>query len=418
LEKQKSLMTVAPLFLVLFIDGMGLSLLFPVLNSIIIDPHSDFLPSSMGLGMRDLLYGFTIGIFMICWFFGAAILGDLSDSTGRKKALLICLLGAFFGYILSAVAVVEHSLTFLIIGRVIAGFTAGSQPIAQAAIVDISPPERKARNIGFILLSLCLGFVVGPITGGFLSDNSFVSWFSFSTPLYFAAIISLLNAIFLWFVFKETFYRTEKIKIQFTRAIHIFISAFKHHRIRKLSIVFFIMILGWSNFFTFISMFALERYHFSPLRVSLLLAVLGVGFSIGCGFLVDYFVNRFYMKWIIVFSLFIVAFCMWLVIRIYDSTPLWILMLPIGTGIALAYSALVTLFSNQVNENEQGWVMGVSGSIMALCFGISSLLTGYLAHFGVNLPIYLATIGIAVSAMGMLIIPRNAIEPDQQFISY
>nr|WP_273700676.1 MFS transporter [Coxiella burnetii] len=146
---------------------MGLSLLFPVLNAIIIDNHSNFLPAATTLATRDFLYGLTVGIFMICWFFGAAILGDLSDTVGRKKALLVCLIGSFLGYLLSAFAVGIHSLTFLILGRVIAGFTAGSQPIAQAAIVDVSSEAHKARNIGLILLAISLGLSSGPSLGVF-----------------------------------------------------------------------------------------------------------------------------------------------------------------------------------------------------------------------------------------------------------
>ncbi|WP_251365975.1 hypothetical protein [Coxiella-like endosymbiont of Rhipicephalus sanguineus] len=44
-----------PLFLVLFIDGMSLSLLFLVLNAIIIDTHSDFLSAATSLATRDFL---------------------------------------------------------------------------------------------------------------------------------------------------------------------------------------------------------------------------------------------------------------------------------------------------------------------------------------------------------------------------
>src|SRR3990167_1409043 len=106
MSKYRTLVAIAPLFLVLFIDGMGLSLLFPVLNSIIIDTNSNFLPATLSMPTRNFLYGLTVGIFMICWFFGAAILGDLSDTVGRKKALMICLIGSFFGYLLSAMAVV------------------------------------------------------------------------------------------------------------------------------------------------------------------------------------------------------------------------------------------------------------------------------------------------------------------------
>src|SRR3990167_1417825 len=249
---------------------------------------------------------------MICWFFGAAFLGDLSDMIGRKKALMICLMGSFLGYLLSAFAVLAHSLLFLIIGRVVAGFTAGSQPIARAAIVDISEPEHKARNIGLILLALSLGFVFGPIIGGVLSDSQLIRWLNFSTPLYFASLISLLNAILLWWLFQETFYRTGKIRIKLHHAIHIFISAFQHKKVRNLSLVFLVMIFGWSNFFTFVPMFALKRYEFTPLMVSLLLADMWIGFSIGCGFLVDFFANRFSMKYVVVTSFFLASLVMFI----------------------------------------------------------------------------------------------------------
>ncbi|WP_264769857.1 hypothetical protein [Coxiella burnetii] len=49
---------------------------------------------------------------------------------------------------------------------------------------------------------------------------------------------------------------------------------------RKLSIVLLVMIYGWSNFFSFIAMFVLHRYGFTPLKISLLLADMGIGFSI------------------------------------------------------------------------------------------------------------------------------------------
>ncbi len=129
---QKSLARVSPLFLVLFIDGMGLSLLFPIIDSLIIDPSSPFLPALTTLSYREFLYGLVVGIYMICWFFGASIMGDLSDTAGRKKTLIICLSGACIGYALSGVAVTVENIYLLILGRIMAGFTAGSQPIAQA----------------------------------------------------------------------------------------------------------------------------------------------------------------------------------------------------------------------------------------------------------------------------------------------
>ena len=403
----RSLVHVAPLFLVLFIDSMGLGLLFPILNSVIIDPTVSFLSSGATLFTRDFLYGLVVSVFMLSWFFGAAILGDLSDLSGRKKALMICLLGAFFGYFLSAIAILYRSVSTLIISRIIAGFTAGSQPIAQAAIVDVSSDENKARNIGYILLAVSLGFVCGPILGGVLSDSNLVYWFTFSTPLYFAAIISLLNAVLLWLFFHETHVVTEKFQIKLHRAVSIFISAFTNKKVRNLSVVLLVMIVGWSNFFTFISMYVLHKFNFDPLKVSMFLAVMGIGFSIGCGFLVEY-LDRFFSLKITACASFIVCSLSILFLVMFGNELLsWVLVLTTGAGMAVGYSDLITLFSNQVSEDKQGWVMGVTGSIMALCFGITSLLTGFFADLSMNLPLYIAGLGVAASAIILLMIKVN-----------
>ncbi|RAP35678.1 MFS transporter [Legionella quinlivanii] len=405
MTKQKSLTAILPLFLVLFIDGMGLGLLFPILNAIIIEPGSGFLPASLSEGMRDFYYGLTIGIFMLCWFFGAAVLGDLSDNVGRKKSLMICLVGAFLGYLLSAIAIMYSSFWALILGRMIAGFTAGSQPIAQAAIVDVSSEDNKARNIGWILLAVSLGFVLGPVFGGLLSDSRLVSWFNFSTPMYFAAAISLFNAIILAFSFKETFTAgNEKINIRWHHSINIIISAFKHPKIAKYSVVLLIMIFGWSNYFSFIPMYLFQYYHYSVMENSFFLAFMGLGFSIGCGYIVDFCTRRFEYNRVVIIGLLITASQVLIMLLAGEAWVAWTATFIIGISLSVAYSVLLTIFSHLVSAREQGWVMGVTGSIMALCFGLTSLFTGMIAQVGASLPMLLAVGGLTFSAWVLWIV--------------
>jgi len=402
MEQQKdSFLVMGPLFLVLFIDGMGLSLLFPLLNAIIVDPASHFLASHPTQAMRDFMYGFIVSIFMLCWFFGAAILGDLSDSIGRKKALMICLLGSFVGYFLSAIGIIYHSVTVLVIGRIIAGFTAGSQPIAQAAIIDVSSQLHKTRNIAFILLAVSLGFVVGPILGALLSSPSLISWFNYSTPLYFASAISLFNAIALYFLFNETFTDTKPVNIKVTHAIKVFTSAFTHPKIRTLSSIFLVMLIGWSTYFSFISMFLLKRYHYTPIDVNMFLAVMAIGFSIGCGFLVDYCAHRFKLTSTVYVSYLLTSVAIGLTIFIDSAIVTTICGLFAGMGVAVGYSTNLSMFSSQVDEHEQGWVMGVTGAIMALCFGVSTLAVGAIANYSVNLPMIIAGVPMFISAVMM-----------------
>lgn len=388
----------APLFLVLFIDSMGLGLVFPILNTLIFSPDAHFVSDTFNENTRNLIYGLTISVFMFCWFFGAAFLGDLSDQIGRKKSLMICLVGAMIGYVFSAIGVLINSYIVLLIGRIVAGFTAGSQSIAQAAIVDISTPEHKARNLGMILFFTSLGFAFGPIVGGILSDHDLYHGFNFAMPFYFAAGISLLNAILLQLFFHETFSHIHQIKIKIYHAFEIFVSAFKHEKIRELSIIFLVMIFGWSSYYSFIPMYLLKLYHFSALRMGMFMGLMGVGFGIGTGFLVDQFTRRFSLKNCVIGSALLVSLLSLLTVMIPSEWTVWVFMFLLSMAMALACSTILTLFSNQVDADSQGWVMGITGAIMSFAFGINCLLMGLLAGVRPHLPILLTTISLALSA--------------------
>ncbi len=390
-----------PLLLVLFIDGMGLGLVIPVLNGLIFDPDSHFLPNvSYSPFMYNVIYGSVIGIFMLCWFFGAAILGDLSDQIGRKKSLIICLVGAFLSYLLSAVSVTYHSLILFIIGRMVAGFTSGSQPIAQAAIIDLSTKETKSRNIGYILLALSLGFIFGPLIGGVLADHRIVSWFDFATPFYFASLISFLNILLLMWLFKETYVsEVTTFKIKIYEAVNIFISAFQHKKVRVLSILFFIFIFGWSSFYSFISVYLYKTYEFNSSYISFYLTLMGVGFGIGNGFIANYLAKKFDLMAIFIGSSLLTGIIIFLMMVFPSLWFVWLMVAPIACFVSTAYVSILTLFSNQVDDASQGWVMGITGSILAFVWGLNGVTVGLLAGFNVAYPIYISALCLGVTAV-------------------
>lgn len=398
MRKKFHFIKLLPLFLVIVIDSMGLGILFPIMSDLLINPHTPFLPAMTSGFTRELLYGITVGIYMIAWFFGSAILGDVSDGIGRKKSLMICLLGAGFGYVISAGAILAHSLVFLIIGRVIAGFTAGSQPIAQAAIVDVSTDDTRARNIAFVLLANSLGFLIGPFCGGILSDVNLVSWFNDATPLFFAGILSFFNCLLLYFAFHETFTKLRAVKVRMTYAVSIFKDAFASKRIRMLSVVLFIETVGWSDYYTFISQLLLRRFHYSVTEISFFLAVMAAGFSVGFGFIVDFCAKRFPLKKSAVISMLIAAGFFIVTAVSPSAMPLWIIVICVGLTASVYYSLIITLFSKQVRDDEQGWVMGITNAVGALSFGVSAISTGFAADFGPAVPIYLGALMLFCAA--------------------
>lgn len=397
-SNKKFFLAASPLFLILFIDSMGLGLVVPLLNELIINPDTGFFANNYSSNFRNFMFGSTMGIFMLAWFFGASFLGDLSDQIGRKKSLMICLAGAFLGYLLSAIAVMLDSFSLLLLGRIVAGFTAGSQAIAQATIVDISPPEHKARNLGLILFFMSLGFIFGPLLGGLFSNKNLVSWFDYTMPFYFAALLSLLNMILLGLFFHETFTHTHKIKLKLYHAIDIFISAFRHEKIRVLSIILLIMVFGWSGFYSFISMYLLREYNFDTLQISLYMALMGLGFGIGTGLLVDYCTRSFSLRNNVIVGSLVGAAAALITVGIHSPWLVWFAVLPLAIAMSVVYSVLLTIFSNQVDADSQGWIMGITGAIMAAAFGVNGIIVGLLADISPKIPLILTVIGLTATA--------------------
>ena len=388
-----------PLLLVLFIDSMGMGLFFPVLSSLIINPSLHFLAGDYSIEKRQFIYGVIISIYMFCWFFGAAILGDVSDFIGRKKSLLICLGGAVLGYIVAGISIAIHSIALMIIGRLIAGFTAGSQAIAQAAIVDISNAGNKSRNMSWMVLTLSLGFLMGPILGGMLSSPELISWFNYTIPMYFAAFISLLNMVLLSYLFNETFIPTKKFVLNWLRAIDVFISAFKHRRVRNLSIVLLFMEIGWGAYFSFIVTFMVNLFHFTALQSGLFLSLVALGFSGGSGILVPLCLKWMSLRQAVVIH-FIIAAAMIFIMVITQSLHIALIVgFIVGANIAVCYSNLLTLLSNQVSPEEQGWVMGMTGSVGALCFAVTSLLGSVVSFLGLSAPMIIGAVALFIGGI-------------------
>ena len=97
------------LLFVVFVDLIGQGLVFPIINSLIMDPASGFLPQHVSSAQRHVDYGLVIGIFFLAWFLGVVYVAKLSDSIGRKNALLICLGGALAGYAITIVSLLVFS---------------------------------------------------------------------------------------------------------------------------------------------------------------------------------------------------------------------------------------------------------------------------------------------------------------------
>lgn len=206
----------ASLLLVVFIDVMGFGLILPIFNTILLDPSQTFLPHDTTTATRQFNYGLVIAIFFVFYFLGAAFIAKMSDYIGRKQGIMICLTGALAGYVLTVVSLYTSSFLLLILGRAVSGFTTANQPIAQAALIDISSDDQeKSKNLGMIVAASAVGLLGGPLISGLLSDKSLLgSYASLELPFYAAVVLVLFNmALIMGFFFEPGFKRKKSISV-------------------------------------------------------------------------------------------------------------------------------------------------------------------------------------------------------------
>jgi DHA1 family tetracycline resistance protein-like MFS transporter len=382
----------------IFVDMLGYGILIPIIPQLLGNQNSVFsiLPASMSIGDGYILLGFLVGIYPFMQFLATPILGQLSDKFGRRKVLAIALSGTCLSYFAFAIGVLTRNIPLLFLSRGFDGLTGGNISVAQASIADISTPETRARNFGFIGAAFGLGLIIGPYIGGRLSDPNFVSWFNPATPFWFAGGLSLINVLSVIFLFPETLTGLRsKVKIQWLKSVRNIIAAYSMKALRAPFVSSFLFQAGFSFFTTFFSIYLIRKFYFTQGNIGDLFAYIGlwVVFS-------QALVNSNISKWfkegtILKFSLFALAGATALFFAPSSGYGLLYITPFFAIFIGLVQANFLSLISGSVGQHNQGEILGVNSSINTLAQSLPPILSGYIAAFITpNAPIIVASISI------------------------
>ena len=341
------------IFSVVLLDVIGLAILMPV-QAYIVRQYSD---EAIMVAMIPVLYAGA-------QFFAAPLLGKLSDRYGRRPVLLISILGSALGYFLFGFG---GALWVLFLSRLIDGFTAGNASTASAYVADVTPPQDRAKNFGFIGMAYGLGFILGPTLGGLLSQ------ISLNAPAYAAGLLSLLSAVVGYFILPESLPKEKREKTPPQLGdLNPFASAFE--MLRRPSVggllitqCLFFFVFNGNN--SIVPVFMIEKFAVQPWQLAVLFAVGGITMAVMQGGLVGPLVRRFGEKPLAVNSLLLQALA---AIGMVGVPALWMLY-PVGVinslGTGLIWPTLGALLANSVSYDEQGKVSGVGtalGSLMSV----------------------------------------------------
>src|SRR5579885_3067709 len=135
--------------------------------------------------------------------------GWLAGRFGRKNLLMLAVTGFTAASFACGLA---PSLGALIIFRVIQGACGGGlQPLSQAILLESFPPQKRGQAMAFWALGIVVAPMLGPVLGGWLTDNYSWRWvFYINVPIGVIAIL-LTQA----FIFDPSYLRQKIVKVDY-----------------------------------------------------------------------------------------------------------------------------------------------------------------------------------------------------------
>ncbi|HMT08448.1 MAG TPA: MFS transporter [Pyrinomonadaceae bacterium] len=355
------------IFVTIFIDLIGFGMVIPILPFYAETPPFNATPFEIGI---------LFSIYSWMQFFFSPILGRLSDIYGRRPILFISLLGSAIGYFCIGWA---GSLAMVFAGRVIGGVTGGNISTAQAYIADVTTKENRAKGMGLFGAAFGLGFILGPAIAGILSR------YGVHVPFYFAAALSFVNAIALYFVLPESVTDEMRSNMPERRGrVAEMLESFGEKQFALINLVYFLLVTSFSILTYAFVLFTAFRYGLNAEQNGYLFLFVGVISVVAQGVVFGPLVRRFGEPRLVV------AGCITMVLSLFAYPFLG----PLSGGIALllfvtatlsfgnsmASPSLTSLASKVSAESEQGKALGIVQSIASLARAIGPMIGGVLLN--------------------------------------
>lgn len=356
------------IFVTMLIDVIGWGIIIPVIPGLIEELISGDISEAAKVG------GWLTFSYAITQFLFAPIVGNLSDKFGRRPIILISLFGFTLDYLLLAFA---PTITWLFIGRIIAGITGASITTASAYIADISTPENRAKNFGMIGAAFGLGFIIGPVIGGILGQ------YGARIPFYATAILCFLNFLYGYFILPESLSEENRRPFELKRAnpVGSFMHLKKYPSLINLVLATFILYVAFHAVQTNWSYFTMYKFDWNEGMVGISLGAIGLLVALVQGVLIRWINPILGNEKSIYTGFFMYSLGMLLFAFASESWMMFAFLIPYCLG-GIAGPALQAVISIQVPSSEQGEIQGTLTSVMSASAIVGPpLMTGIFYYF-------------------------------------
>jgi multidrug resistance protein len=376
------------LFFTVFVDLIGFGIVLPLLPI-----YAD------QIGASGTQIGLLVVSYSIAQLFFAPIWGRLSDRFGRRRILIIGLLGSAASYLVFAFA---GSIAILLLSRILAGVGGANISVAQAYVADITSPEERSGKLGILGSAFALGFVFGPALGGILAP------IAPELPGLVASALCAINAVLAIFFLTESLpahLRTGRAsRVASGRGLRLG-DLLQRRDILLLLTLSFLFTAAFAVMHPTFALLVSGQFGLSATAVGWLFALLGFVSAMTQGVLVPTLSRRIGEAAIVRSCALPLALGLALVGVTSSFSILIVGTSLMGFGIGASMPALTGLLSRMAPAERQGGSLGIGQSASALARIAGPLLGGVLWDLGGASWTYLAGSALALLAgLGSLIL--------------
>lgn len=267
-----------------------------------------------GVSAHSISY--AIVLFAFFSFLFGPILGQLSDKFGRKKILLLCIIGSFISSLMMSMSAL---FWVFLLGRVINGISWGNMSIIQSMMNDISKTkEERMHNMWILGWLFGMWFIIGPIIGALLLPY----WVK--APFWLMTGLSIVEIIMIMVFLTETNHHINEIKKIDFNPLKTIIKYIKKKEVSIFLVSFFILISSFAMYQGMFTVFLHKHFWVPGSYSGYIMAGIGLGIAINQAFLL----KRFWMKYFSLKQLFLITnfwiFIIFWLLSVINTLPLFL----------------------------------------------------------------------------------------------
>lgn len=374
----------ACLIAVPMVHGIGQSLIFAILPTVARD-----------IGITANAVGLIYMLPAVAWSLITAWWGHQCDRWDRKPILLLSVLGFAFSLLIFGFSAAGAYAgwygagtlwALILVSRLLySAMSSGALPAAQAYVIELSPPSRRAVSIGRLTASWNFGSLLGPGVIGVLT------WFGVLTPLFATACLALL----VWFTVRRV------LPSQYPQRTGNRISRLSvfDPRIRSVLLIGFCGSIAQATLLQTLGYYFMDQLGVSTadaprvVGVALMLAALATLFS------QTVLVPRLTaVPWRLEMLGLLISFCAFAGLALSGTIgQAWLTTIACGLGYGLLRPGNITRASLAVEPHEQGAIAGLNGALWSAGYIVTPLFAMPLHALDPRLPYLAALLFILLS---------------------